>query len=368
MDPISRSPRALHGAFLAIAFIAVGLVLSAPGRAGAFTIKCDWDDDATKNPITLKYYFANSTPDLSVDAQRGELYRAMSLWSKYADITFIPAGGPNETQSIDFGFYSGDHGDGSSNSFDGGGGTLSHAFYPPPFGSETLAGDVHFDEDEDWGASNRSLYSAALHEIGHALGLAHSTDTKSVMYGTFYGGSYGIGLAPDDIAAIRSIYAPKYPALTAHIKGTHEWRSNLAIWIGVAADHSSSPLLEKLVFNHAGGGNTDFEFSEIDLLDFKPYMNDTNDFYVKIVDYLPGATGTLQEFTMSIDGKPFGSSSLTVPLNDATNFTDGVTYYWIDNIPVANTPEPATIGMLGLGAVWLAWGRARLKGRKLRVR
>jgi len=42
---------------------------------------------------------------------------------------------------VELGFYSGDHGDGYP--FDGPGGILAHAWYPPD-------GRVHFDDDELW--------------------------------------------------------------------------------------------------------------------------------------------------------------------------------------------------------------------------
>jgi len=71
-------------------------------------------------------------------------------------------------------FGRGAHGD--SYPFDGPGKVLAHTFYPAPSNSEPVAGDMHLDADEDWNAGvNVDLFSVALHEIGHALGLAHSS-------------------------------------------------------------------------------------------------------------------------------------------------------------------------------------------------
>src|SRR5262245_28902502 len=59
-------------------------------------------------------------------------------------------------------------------------GEFAVAVPPDPFVAGTLAGDVfvntavRFDPD--------TLYAVALHEAGHALGLAPSTDPRSVMY------------------------------------------------------------------------------------------------------------------------------------------------------------------------------------------
>ena len=63
------------------------------------------------------------------------------------------------------------------------------------------------------------LFSVALHEAGHALGLAHSTDPSAVMY-PYY--RQQTGLTSDDITAIQSLYgaASSTPAPPAPIPPT----------------------------------------------------------------------------------------------------------------------------------------------------
>ena len=41
-----------------------------------------------------------------------------------------------------------------------------------PLNPEPIAGDMHFDNDESWRiGANLDVFSVALHETGHALGL-----------------------------------------------------------------------------------------------------------------------------------------------------------------------------------------------------
>ncbi len=72
--------------------------------------------------------------------------------------------------------------------------------------------DIYFDTAEAWteysgAGSNVSFYAVALHEIGHALGMAHEDDVAAVMNATQ--GSFGFtinSLQGDDIAGIQAIY------------------------------------------------------------------------------------------------------------------------------------------------------------------
>src|SRR5260221_3996412 len=71
---------------------------------------------------------------------------------------------------------------------------------------ESIAGDIHMDADENWHAGgDLDIYSVALHEAGHALGLGHSDKPGAVMY-PYY--RLNAQLTADDIAGIRAVYAP----------------------------------------------------------------------------------------------------------------------------------------------------------------
>lgn len=60
-----------------------------------------------------------------------------------------------------------------------------------------------------------NFYQVALHEIGHTLGLDHSSDPRAVMYATAYG-PRNTDLNASDIAAIRALYGTK-PGMTSDI-------------------------------------------------------------------------------------------------------------------------------------------------------
>lgn len=104
------------------------------------------------------------------------------------------------------------HGDGFD--FDGRGYILAHAFTPSD--SDPRSGDIHFDVDEYYYTvddvvriDNRygvDLYSVALHEIGHALGLDHSSVRSSIMYPSYEMHKPKDRLHIDDLNAIRQLY------------------------------------------------------------------------------------------------------------------------------------------------------------------
>lgn len=97
-------------------------------------------------------------------------------------------------------FHSGGHGDGVP--FDGEEGTLAHAYAPTD-------GRFHYDADEPWsvGAWNVAydLEAVPLHEIGHLLGLMHSSVEGAIMYPTIAPGVTK-DLHSDDIQGIRALY------------------------------------------------------------------------------------------------------------------------------------------------------------------
>ena len=177
-------------------------MLTTNGMAGQYaTIVHGWDLDPD-HFLHLTYLFGSVTPKIPALTVRSEVLRALSLWTQVTNLTFQPGTNPGGPRNILIKFVSGAHGD--SYPFDGPTGSLAHTFYPVPVNAETLAGDMHLDADENWHAGgDTDIFSVALHEAGHAIGLGHSDKPGDVMYPYYHSHS---SLSANDIAAAQSLY------------------------------------------------------------------------------------------------------------------------------------------------------------------
>ncbi|CAI9102563.1 OLC1v1000852C1 [Oldenlandia corymbosa var. corymbosa] len=150
------------------------------------------------SPMKLTYAFspANMTSQLSVADLSAAFALAFGRWSSVIPMKFIER---NDTLHADIkiGFYSGD-------------GPLGIAAnsYPPEFGVLSL------DQGEMWATDEYKLglkgaidlESVALHEIGHILGLCHSTNKKAIMYPTLSPNTKKFELSKDDVDGIQQLY------------------------------------------------------------------------------------------------------------------------------------------------------------------
>jgi len=133
-------------------------------------------------------------------------WKAFQFWSSVTNLKFFEKTTGEVDIPIEFVTY--DHGDG--NPFDGPGGTLAHAYYP-----ET--GDIHVDDTETWTLDSNqgtNFLQTLTHEIGHSIGLDHSSHNKAVMFPFIQQYSPQFSLHQDDILGAQSLYGRPPSATT----------------------------------------------------------------------------------------------------------------------------------------------------------
>ncbi|XP_033486465.1 matrix metallopeptidase 30 [Epinephelus lanceolatus] len=173
-------------------------------RYGHFHGKPRW----RKTLIT--YRITNYTPDLTQSQVDTAIGQAFQLYSDVTPLNFKQVS--SGTADIMILFKGGSHGD--FYPFDGRGGVLAHANSP----GQGQGGDTHFDDDETWTLTQRSvnLLLVAAHEFGHALGLDHSRDRRALMYPTYqYVNTNGYKLPDDDRRGVQALYGSRTPVPTA---------------------------------------------------------------------------------------------------------------------------------------------------------
>jgi hypothetical protein len=172
-------------------------------------------------PITITYSYSNlldgGMNGVTVAQLKAAVQEALSRWAAVAPLNFVevPDSGPAPSQveyngtgkpMIRFGHK---HIDGPYN-------VLGYGYYPGPT-SSGLAGDITFDDSENWSvnpANGIDFIEVAEHEIGHAIGMAHepppSQGGVNAIMNPIYGGRFhGPGtsfLFQDDINGIQALY------------------------------------------------------------------------------------------------------------------------------------------------------------------
>lgn len=105
--------------------------------------------------------------------------------------------------------------------FDGKGGVLAHAYYPSHESNYHVDKviEIHVDEDENWWFNESQkapdnytdFYMVILHEIGHSLGLEHSSNSNAVMFSFYHNNAE---FDENDIEAIENLYGKKQKIVT----------------------------------------------------------------------------------------------------------------------------------------------------------
>lgn len=172
------------------------------GRDVGFSTTCAWQR------WSLTYAFDTGTPDVGGDAEWDAIRAAFRTWEALTPLIFREVA-LGDNPDIRVGWRPSTDPD-----LNMVGGTLAHADFPPGCGVVTdgaLPKPVHFDDPEHiWsvGAAQGAfdIETVALHEIGHIVGLAHSSVPGAVMLPTISSNSIKRSLTQDDIDGFRQLY------------------------------------------------------------------------------------------------------------------------------------------------------------------
>ncbi len=86
---------------------------------------------------------------------------------------------------------------------------LAIAFMPPPANNYSIAGNFYFNTEKAWNVNGSAydVFTVAMHEFGHSLGLGHSLFPSASMFTLYNGTDFGLGF--DDVNGIRAIYGAR---------------------------------------------------------------------------------------------------------------------------------------------------------------
>ncbi|XP_068684571.1 uncharacterized protein [Montipora foliosa] len=173
----------------------------------------------SKNSLTYKV--ASYTTDLTTREVDDTIKAGLSMWAKATPLTFtkVTNGPADIVISFD---KEGDR----DYSFDGPGGELAFAHFPLD-NVAASSGDIHFDDAEKFIVKSKGkgthLLWLVLHELGHSLGLEHSSDKNAIMFPLYPGSKSTFQLHRDDVMGIQQLYGK--PAIarvtpTPHVNPT----------------------------------------------------------------------------------------------------------------------------------------------------
>jgi hypothetical protein len=166
----------------------------------AFTVKCSWPR------WQLTFSFGSGSSSAAFEFK--SVLRALHTWQAAMPLTFS-----NSFADIPYWAWDNFRVDWVSGT-DGplGLDVLGYAGSPPGCSNfpVSIPQPVRFNDDYEWDRNpdntQADIETVALHEIGHVLGIGHSSVPAAVMYPTIPLGSKNRHLRPDDIAGLHALY------------------------------------------------------------------------------------------------------------------------------------------------------------------
>lgn len=200
-----RSARLLAPALLALPLALLGACerqAPEPGVDAArthFTVRGRWPADAGATGLRITYRAARGTMPVAEADWLDAVERACAAWTATGCVTFAPAA-TGQDADVTLRWRRGHHGNGEAF------GIAKTVAQAGPVAKGTF---VHFDADRSWvsgdaeGKDVYSIYTTALHELGHVLGLGHSGADDAVMQ---TGDVRSMPLATSDVYGLQSLY------------------------------------------------------------------------------------------------------------------------------------------------------------------
>lgn len=207
-----------------LAFVLLASLSAAPAW-GFGTPNGKWFQENLGDPVHVTYSYNNlldggllqpSGEPLPAEVIRASVEEAFMVWAEVAPLHFTEV--EDQGGGVPLGNYlNGQFGQirlshryiNGPDPIGGSPTTKALAWFP---GNSNIAADIHFDNGDPWQVngttSTPDVLGAAIHEIGHTLGLTHSNIPGTNLYWIFrrHSGSGSGMLLPDDIAAIQSVY------------------------------------------------------------------------------------------------------------------------------------------------------------------
>ena len=194
-------------------------VVDPPVDPLAFEVRNPWH----KRSLSYKVSKASAQPQLTEAVCKAAIRRAFRTWSQAGvGLSFTEV--EDLTEDADIVVEWRPAADPDHNMV---GGTIAHADFPKrPLVSRGVAQavgptlPVHFDDVEhNWAdgavVGAHDIETVAVHEIGHCLGMMHSTVRGSVMYFAIATNTTKRRLTADDLEGINTLYPPPSPVVVA---------------------------------------------------------------------------------------------------------------------------------------------------------